>query len=78
MEDLTDKLNWYDLYRKKTGLGISKRTHDIWGQPLENPFYGKTTLKDGRETTYKRGYSYNEYIPNWLNNRPLRADKKVF
>ena len=23
IEDLTDKLNWYDLYRKKGGLGMS-------------------------------------------------------
>jgi hypothetical protein len=51
----TGKMNWYDLYRKKP---VVNKTHDIWGEPLENPYYGKTTLKDGRETTFKRGYSF--------------------
>lgn len=62
IEELTEGLNWYDLYRKKGGLGISKKTHDLWGEPLENPYYGKTTLKDGRETTYKRGHSFSDYV----------------
>lgn len=70
IEDLTDKLNWYDLYRKKFGLGVSKKTHDIWGRPLENPRVGKTNLKDGTEVTYPRGFSFSEYVGAWLKHHP--------
>lgn len=66
MMDLTDHLNWYDLYRRKTDL--TSTTHDIWGAPIESPYYGKTTLKDGRETTYKRGHSFKSYVGKWLMN----------
>lgn len=75
IEDLTDKLNWYDLYRKKGGLGMSQRTHDIWGVPLENPYYGKSILKDGREVTYKRGHSFSDYVGRWLQHDKSKKGK---
>lgn len=62
---LTSQLNWYDLYRKKFGLGIEDKTQDVWGRPLENPRLGKNVLKDGREVTYKRGFSFKDYVGGW-------------
>ena len=53
-EELTSKLNWYDLYRIN------------WPSPLleDKPRYG-TTIIDGEERTYKRGYTMQEYTP-WV------------
>lgn len=52
MAELTDKLNWYDLYR--TNYAIS---------PLnEEDRYAKTII-GGEEKTYKRGYTMKEYTP---------------
>ena len=70
INSLTEKLNWYDLYRKNFNLGLSQKTHDIWGRPLEDPLVGKDFLEDGRETTYKRGFSFTDYVGRWLKNNP--------
>ena len=53
-QELTGDLNWYDLYRIN------------WPSPLleDKPRYG-TTIIDGEERTYKRGYTMQEYTP-WV------------
>jgi len=66
--DNTASLNWYDLYRKNFTVGPG--TTDFWGQPLEDRRYGKTVLKDGREMTYKRGCSFNDYVGRWAKHHP--------
>jgi len=68
--NLTANLNFYDLYRPKFGLGIEKKTHDLWGRPLEDPRIGKNILKDGREVTYKRGFTFSDYVGKWMKNGP--------
>lgn len=68
IEDLTGDLNWYDLYRKNLEVNT---THDFWGNPLgEDHRVGKTKLKDGRETTYKRGHTFYEYVGKWNKHHP--------
>lgn len=70
VEDLTGDLNWYDLYRKNYDIVVNK-THDFWGNALgENYRTGKSVLKDGRETTYKRGITFNEYVGKWNKHHP--------
>jgi hypothetical protein len=71
-------LNWYDLYRKNFTIEPSNNTSgnnssgytDFWGNPLEDPRYGKTVLKDGREATYKRGFSFFDYVGRWNKHHP--------
>ena len=50
---LTERINWYDIYRKvyDGGIGNSSRL-------------GFTTV-NGKLTAYKRGYTMKEYTP-WL------------
>lgn len=69
IEDLTGDLNWYDLYRKNLNVN---ETHDFWGNPLDRMDHriGKTKLKDGRETTYKRGRTFYEYVGRWNKQHP--------
>lgn len=63
-------MNWYDLYRKNFSIP-SNATSDFWGNPLgDNPRIGKTVLKDGQETTFKRGFTFNEYIGAWNKHHP--------
>jgi hypothetical protein len=76
MMTLTADLNFYDLYRPKFGLGIDKKTHDLWGRALESPRYGKSILKDGRETTYKRGFSFADYVGAWMKNGATKQSCK--
>lgn len=73
--DNTASLNWYDLYRDNftvndTGDSNNTSYSDFWGNPIENPRYGKTVLKDGREMTYKRGMTFNDYVGRWNKAHP--------
>lgn len=72
--DNTASLNWYDLYRKNFTIEPSNNTTDFWGNPLEDPRYGKAVLKDGREVTYKRGYSFLDYMGGWAKRLLGRDD----
>lgn len=47
----------------------------MFGSELEEPHIGKTTLKDGRETTYKRGYTPKEYLGGFKNGHPAAFSK---
>jgi len=69
---LTDKLNWYDLFRHKYGdlsSSASDKTYDVWGRELEDYMYGKTEL-NGKEYTYKRGYTFADMVGGWNKNHP--------
>lgn len=68
--DNTASLNWYDLYRKNFTVNDTGSATDFWGNPLEDRRYGKAVLKDGRETTYKRGASFNDYVGRWNKYHP--------
>lgn len=52
VNELTGKLNWYDLYRKNYDLP----------SPIPNDRIGTTTIA-GEERTYKRGMTMAEYTP---------------
>lgn len=69
IEDNVKDLNWYDLYRKNYDIKPNA-THDFWGNPLENSKYGKSVLKNGQETTYKRGFSFYDYVGKWNKHHP--------
>jgi carboxypeptidase C (cathepsin A) len=60
-------LNWYDLYRENYNIND---THDFWGNPLENPRYGKSVLENGEEYSYKRGHSFYDYVGKWNKHHP--------
>ncbi len=52
MEQLSGKLNWYDLYRHNYDLPASSNADRIG-----------TTVIDGETRTYKRGMTQAEYTP---------------
>lgn len=73
--NLTGDLNWYDLYRHNYDLAWPPKNdtdhtdHDVWGRPLEDYEYGKTVL-NGKEYTYKRGFTFKDYVGKWNKNHP--------
>jgi len=68
--DNTASLNWYDLYRKNFTVNDTGSTTDFWGNPLEDRRFGKSVLEDGREVTYKRGHTFNDYVGRWNKHHP--------
>lgn len=52
-------LNWYDLYRAAPSDGLMSNDPERWG----------TTVINGVEKKYKRGYTFSEYTP-WLKHHP--------
>jgi hypothetical protein len=67
--DLQKDLFWYDLYRENPGA-IGTHNVDMLGNVLDDHLIGKTTLKDGRETTYKRGFTFKDYVGGFRGGHP--------
>lgn len=57
--NLTSGLNWYDVYRPVYDSGIVAKQDDLRANR-----YG-TTIIDGEERTYKKGWTMQEYTP-WV------------
>ena len=58
ISDMASKLNWYDLYRK---------VYPASSLLQAKPRLGSTVV-EGKEMTYKRGMTMQEYTP-WLKHR---------
>mmetsp|Transcript_20549 Transcript_20549/g.31300 ORF Transcript_20549/g.31300 Transcript_20549/m.31300 type:complete len:115 (-) Transcript_20549:339-683(-) len=73
---MTKDLNWYDLYRKNI---VTPPSGDDSAKPKvmasDPERIGKVTI-DGRERTYKRGYTMGEYT-RFLKKHPLVMSEAV-
>lgn len=72
MSDLTDDLNWYDLYRVPNPLGSGKKAL----KATDKERIGTVNI-GGEEKTYKKGYTFAEYTP-WIKNHPGALSQHVF
>lgn len=70
MDELTSTLNWYDLYRNPIPDTNLTKAESRYG----------TTMVNGKEMSYKRGFTMSEYTP-WLKhvknmneNEPILGD----
>lgn len=72
MANLTQDLNWYDLYRIPNPLGSSKKVL----RATDKERMGKVNI-GGVEKTYKRGYTFAEYTP-WIKNHPGAFSQRVY
>lgn len=65
---VTGDMNWYDLYRKNYDALGSSSIEQSDSMPLvgkSNPLRMASTMVNGEEKPYKRGYTMSEYTP-WV------------